>query len=91
MRENEGLRRRKVTNETKDLIIQKYHSGLGIKQICEFLQIPASTVGSIIKIFNENGSISNRKRGGDFSSKLNNDQKVELISWVDENASVTLK
>jgi transposase len=29
--------------------------------------------------------------GGDHRSKLKNDEKTRLISWVDEKATVTLK
>lgn len=48
-------------------------------------------MASIVSNYNTKGQINAIKRGGDHSSKLSIEQKILIKSWVDEDATITLK
>ena len=50
--------------QVRDKVVEKYRSGLGYKKISETLNIPQSTIQSIIKKLIEYGTTTNLPREG---------------------------
>lgn len=65
--------------------------GTGCKAIGELLYIPRTTVSSIVKRFNMTGNENSAPKGGNTRSKLNEEQKELIRSWVDDNCFLSLK
>ena len=89
---NSASRRSVISDEVRKLIIQQYSvNKMKIIDISRMFNVPRTTVSSIISNFNKNGQETKLKRGGDYSSKLNDEMKDSVRSWIDENAAITLK
>jgi transposase len=73
------------------MVISQNSRGKSTTEISENLGIKRSTVYSILKVFNSEGLVSPKKRGGDFRSILSEEDKQLVRSWVDENPTKTIK
>ena len=73
------------------MIINQCELGYSNATISENVGVKRQTVASIVKSYLLTGKTECFKRGGDFSSKLDDDKKLLIRSWVDEDATITLK
>ena len=83
--------RRRITDEMRTLIINHSSNGMSNSTISQLMSLPRSTVATIVSKYNAEGTINGKKRGGNTSSKLSNEQKMEILNWIDCDASITLK
>jgi transposase len=70
--------------------VEKYRSGLGYKKIFETLNIPKSTIKSIIKKLKEYGTTTNLPREGR-PPKLMDQARRALIREATKRPKITLK
>jgi transposase len=70
--------------------LQKYRSGLGYKRISETLNIPQSTIKSIINKWKEYGTTTNLPREGS-PPKLTDQARRALIREATKRPKITLK
>ena len=70
--------------------MEKYRSGLGYKKISEALNIPRSTIKSIIKKWKEYGTTTNLQREG-CPPKLMDQARRALIRKATKRPKITLK
>lgn len=85
------LTRKFFSNEEKKKIVEKSIAGFSAKDISEFYNYNYKSVARIINQFNKTGLYENKIRGGDYRSKLNLEQKNQIINWVTENTILTLE
>ena len=90
MRQNRSIRPT-VSNEMRLQMARLQLSGMSNSAIARQLGFPRTTVSTILKRFSETGCVEPKKRGGDFSTLLTLQQKEKVLSWVDEDATLTLK
>ena len=57
------MKTNELAKQVRDKVVEKYRSGLGYKKISETLNIPRSTIKSIIKKCKEYGTTTNLLRG----------------------------
>ena len=77
-----------MSNETRRLIINLFTAGYKAKFIAEDYSVPLPTVCSIVGKIEK---IKVEKCGGNKRSLFNNEQKIQICSWFDENLTLTLK
>ena len=58
------MKTKEFSKQVRDKVVEKYRSGLGSKKISETLNIPRSTIKSIIKKWKEYGTTTNLPRVG---------------------------
>ena len=58
------MKTKELSKQVRDKVVEKYRSGLGYTNISETLNIPQSTVKSIIKKLKEYGTTTNLPREG---------------------------
>ena len=58
------MKTKELSKQVRDKVVEKYRSGLGYKKISETLNIPRSTIKSIIKKWKEYGTTTNLPREG---------------------------
>ena len=80
-----------VSDDDRAKIISKTLGGSSPKDISTMLQINYKTVWRIVNMFNKHNVSTSRPRGGDRKSKLSNQQKLEILGWIDENCLLRLK
>ena len=80
----------KLSKQVRDKVVEKYRSGLGYKKILETLNIPQSTIKSIIKTFKEYGTTTNLPRVGR-PPKLTDKRRKALIREARKRQNMTLK
>ena len=56
------MKTKELSKQVRDKVVEKYGSGLGYKKISETLNIPQSTITSIIKKWKEYGTTTNLPR-----------------------------
>lgn len=83
--------RKNISNEDRKRIIDKAIQGNSSMSIANDLTLNYKSVNRIVNNYLKNGVYEIQVRGGDRRSKLNANQKQEIISWVNENALLTLK
>ena len=71
--------------------MSSYLTGNTISNIAEVMGLKNPTVAGIIKQYKRDGRISSLPRGGIRNSKLNEQQKDLIKSWIDEDCSLSLK
>jgi transposase len=54
------MKNKELSKQVRDKVVERYRSGLGYKKISETLNIPQSTIKSIIKKLKEHGITTNR-------------------------------
>ena len=87
--EIQPVKYRRISDSERNLIIKLYEEGKRIKFISDMLDLKSATVNSVVQTYKKFGSIK-RKRGHR-KSKLNELQKNEMKSWLDENCQLTLE
>ena len=73
------------------MIISQCKKGYSNSQISYNVGVKRTTVATIVSSFLIDGKVQSSKRGGDFSTKLSDGNKMMIRSWVDEDATITLK
>ena len=58
------MKTKELSKQVRDKVVDKYRSGLGYKKISGTLNIPPSTIKSIIKKWKEYGTTTNLPREG---------------------------
>ncbi|KAF7696428.1 hypothetical protein CDIK_1893, partial [Cucumispora dikerogammari] len=84
-------RKSKISTETRQLVIFKYNQGLSASRISSDLGLPRSTIHEIIKLFHTEGRILTKKRGGDYRTKLSEENKLYIRGLVDNDPTLTLR
>ena len=80
-----------LSNSTRESIIYNYNRGIAIKDISEILRVPKGTIYSIIKIYRRETRVNALPRGGDRRSKLKDEDKERIRSFVDDDPTITLR
>ena len=83
------MKTKEFSKQFRDKVL-KYRSGLGYKKISKTLNIPRSTIKSIIKKWKEYGTITNLPREGR-PSKLMDQARRALIREATKRPNITLK
>uniref|UniRef100_A0A8K9UU17 Transposase Tc1-like domain-containing protein n=1 Tax=Oncorhynchus mykiss TaxID=8022 RepID=A0A8K9UU17_ONCMY len=78
-----------MKTKVRDKVVEKFRSGLGYKNISETLNIPRSTIKSIIKIWKEYGTTTNMPREGR-PPKLTDQARRALIREATKRLTITL-
>ncbi|XP_029657634.1 uncharacterized protein LOC115231855 [Octopus sinensis] len=85
------VRRQIVSNDVRESIINKSLDEYSTKDIAQLFNKKYQTVNSILKKFFKTGEVIPSKRGGDRRSKLTDEMKQELVEYVDEDCTKSLK
>ena len=72
------MKTKELSKQVRDRVVEKYRSGMGYKKISESLNIPRSTIKSIIKKWKDNGTTTNLPREG-HPPKVTDQARRELI------------
>lgn len=80
-----------ISDDIRMQMVRLQSSGMGVTSISRQLGIKRNTVGGILRRFNKTGKIQAEKRGRPSNPILNDSEKTEILSWIDENALLTLK
>ncbi|KAF7685601.1 hypothetical protein CDIK_3650 [Cucumispora dikerogammari] len=84
-------KRRKISTDDRQKIITKFNSSETQMQISKELSINYQTVIKIVKTHIETNEIKSRKHGGDRLSKLSEDEKTTICTWINKNCTLSLK
>ena len=71
------MKTKEFSKQVRDKVLEKYRSRLGYKKISKTLNIPQSTIKSIIKKWKEYGTTTNLPREG-YPPKLTDQARREL-------------
>ena len=82
---------RNIIDDMRCLITRRYSKGEAISSISTSLALPRSTTMSICKRFSATDQTRKASMGGDRRSLLNNEQKEQICTWVDNDSLLTLK
>ena len=80
-----------VSNEMRETIINMYLNGGKASTIANLLNINRTTAAAIIKKFLNTDKLHSERIKNKKKSKLSEEQKNELRSWVDEDCSLSLR
>lgn len=83
--------RNRLSNATRELVIQSILRGESVKSIAEVLGLKYKTVYSVKWHYEKSGSSAARPRGGCHQPKLNEEQKQFVIDATKEDCTLTLK
>jgi transposase len=83
MRKNLSFKERKT-------IIDNYNEGKHPQNISDLFKIIIATVYRVIKRFKNSGCIERMQKGGDLRSVLTHHEKIRIVEWIEEDASMTL-
>ena len=75
------MKTKELSKQVRDKVVEKYRSGLGYKKISETLNMPLSTIKSLIKEWKEYGTTTNLPRKG-LPPKLTDQVRRALIREV---------
>ena len=84
------MKTKQLAEQVRNKVVEKYRSGLGYKKISETLNIPQSTIKSIVKKWKEYGTTANLPREGR-PPKLTDQEKRAIIREAKKRPKVTLK
>uniref|UniRef100_A0AAZ3PU73 Sleeping Beauty transposase HTH domain-containing protein n=1 Tax=Oncorhynchus tshawytscha TaxID=74940 RepID=A0AAZ3PU73_ONCTS len=84
------MKTKELSKQVRDKVVERYRSGLGYKKISETLNIPQSTIKSIIKKWKEYGTTTNLPREGR-PPKLTYQARRALIREETKRPKITLK
>jgi transposase len=79
-----------TSNEMRQRIVDAYVANNNTTTISGILGVNKSTVHSVIKVYCKENRVDSKKRGG-ARSKLTEEAKATIRSWVDEDCSITLR
>ena len=85
------MKRSKISNEDRRRIIETSLESYSTAAIASMYNLKYQTVNSIIKRYLKTGEILVKKRGGDRRSKLSLEIKQQLLNYVDEECTKTLR
>lgn len=80
-----------ISNQRRHMIIAAHQRGDNAKDIANYEELSVSTIKSIIKKFEDSGSINKIQRGGAKRSKMTDEQREFISDEVDKNCAITLK
>ena len=83
------MKTKELSKQVRDKVVEKYRSGLGYYKISETLNIPRSTIKSIIKQIEINGTTTNLREGR--PPKLTDQARRALIREATKISKITLK
>ena len=84
------MKPKELSTQVMDKVVKKYRSGLGYKKVSETLNIPRSTIKSIIKKLKEYGTTTNLPREGR-PPKLMYQARRALITDATKRPKLTLE
>ena len=84
------MKTKELSKQVRDKVLEKHQSGLGYKKISQTLNIPRSTVKSIIKKWKEYGTTATLPREGR-PPKLSDQVRRALVREATKRPMVTLK
>ena len=84
------MKTNELSKQVREKVVEKYRSGLGYKKVSETLNIPWSTIKSIIKKWKEYGTTTNLPREGR-PPKLSYQARRALIREATKRPKITLK
>ena len=84
------MKTKELSEQVRDKVVEKYRSGLGCRKISKTLNIPRSTIKSIIKKWKEYGTTPNLPREGHLP-KLTDQARRALIREATTRPKKTLK
>jgi transposase len=84
------MKTKELSKQVRDNVVEKYRSRLGYKKISETLNIPQSTIKSIVKKWKEYGTTTNLPREG-CPPKLTDQARKALIREATQRPKITLK
>jgi transposase len=85
------MRRNPISSEDRQRIIDGYNAGQTIIGLSEVLQIPRQSVRSVVNVYLKTGRVHSQRRGATRHKKLTDEHKAALVSWIDDDCSLTLK
>jgi len=85
------LKRIKVSNDDRERIVAKTLEGYSVSSIAAMYSKKYQTVNTIVKKYLKTGMILPKKRGGDRRSILSLEIKKQLLAYVDQECTRTLK
>ncbi|WKX90598.1 hypothetical protein Q1695_009446 [Nippostrongylus brasiliensis] len=81
-----------ICDVDRQRIIDAYLSGQSALMISRIVGTKRTTIDSIIKIFIKDGRVKTKKRGGEKrATKLSEEQKHLIKTWIDDDCSITLR
>ncbi|PVU89491.1 hypothetical protein BB560_006291, partial [Smittium megazygosporum] len=81
---------KKISNETRKLIIEEYTAGRQLKSISTSLQLSNSTVASIISVYLRESRVEKKQRGGTRNRKILPEHEIFIINTLNKNGSLSL-
>lgn len=75
-----GRKSKELSTNVKEMIVESYKSNRNVSELSRIFGIPRRTIGSVIKKFNDFGSVENRSGRG--RKKLFSDRDVSQLSRV---------
>ena len=84
------MKTKELSKQVRDKVVDKYRSRLGYKKISKTLNIPQSSIESIIKKWKEYGTTTNLPREGR-PPKLTDQARRVLIREATKRPKITLK
>lgn len=79
-----------LNNSIRELIIKQYDSGKSSRQISDDLDVPCTTVRSVISKFKNSGVFENEKKKCGRKKRLNNDIENLIKNEISHDCSITL-
>ena len=86
---NMATPRKELSNDVKEVIVSLFRSGLKQQEISRRLEIPRTTISSVIDHFRKRGNVENIPRKGK-QSKLDDRDVRKLLRSVKENRKRSL-
>ncbi|WKY01110.1 hypothetical protein Q1695_015258 [Nippostrongylus brasiliensis] len=81
-----------ICDVDRQRIIDAYLSGQSALMISRIMGTKRTTIDYIIKIFIKDGRVKAKKRGGEKrATKLSEEQKHLIKTWIDDDCSITLR
>ena len=84
------MKTKELSKQVRDKVLEKYRPRLGYKKISKTLNVPQSTIKSIIKKLKEHGTTTNLPREG-HPPKLTDQARRALIRAATKRPKTTLK
>jgi len=86
-----AVQRNKISNELRNLIVQNYNDGKKESEIAQMLRLPKPSVVSILRVYQKEGRVDKKARGGPRLIKVTEEIKNFLWRTVDDKCDITLK
>jgi transposase len=80
----------KLSNEDRERIIASHLRGTHPSKIAMFFNCSESAIRKIIKIYNDEGRVDKKQKGGSRRVSLTVEHKNLIKSYIEDNCSITL-